>query len=251
MNCREPLPRDGAGNLQPRFMTTRTCKQCGETKNLEQFPTRGRGHLRSCQACYNAQRRGKRIGLRLRDAENHLGLRYCRSCTTVRPLEEFSFSHKSRKWRRRECFECGQARINGWLEKNYSRHVSACARHYRRLRDQVFGGYGNACACCGEIIPEFLVIDHVQRDGAERRKSGEHRSGFELFKWIIANDFPSSLRILCANCNTGRERNGGVCPHETGSTTRTNVRTAEASTSAAGSALGPTVVEAPRLRSVK
>jgi hypothetical protein len=215
-------------------MMTRECKQCGETKALAEFPARRRWYLYTCQACFDAARREKRNGLRKCDAENHLGLRLCRSCTTILPLEDFPFSHKTKAWRRRECVECCKARVGGWLVNNRARHISNCARYYQRLRDRVFKAYGNACVCCGESTPEFLVIDHVNRDGAKHRKEV---LGAALFKWIIANDFPPSLRILCANCNTGREKNGGVCPHETGSTTRAQARTAEAI--AAGSASHP------------
>lgn len=217
----------------------RTCKQCGETKALDQFPPRRRWHLQTCQACFDAKRREKRNGLRKHDVENQLGLRVCVSCTTIRTLEEFPFSHKTKAYRRHECADCCRVRVGGWLNTNRARHTSNCARYYRRLRETVFKGYGDQCICCGESTPDFLVIDHVNRDGAKHRRSGEHALGTVLFKWVIANNFPDSLRILCANCNTGREKNGGICPHETGSTTRTKVRTAEASTFAAGSALHP------------
>jgi hypothetical protein len=31
---------------------------------------------------------------------------------------------------------------------------------------------------------------------------------------IIKNNFPPEFQILCFNCNLGRSRSGGVCPHE-------------------------------------
>lgn len=30
---------------------------------------------------------------------------------------------------------------------------------------------------------------------------------------IIAAGFPAEYQILCFNCNIGRSRNGGRCPH--------------------------------------
>lgn len=31
---------------------------------------------------------------------------------------------------------------------------------------------------------------------------------------IIDQGFPPSFRVLCYNCNSGRARNRGVCPHQ-------------------------------------
>lgn len=80
-------------------------------------------------------------------------------------------------------------------------------------RRSVFEAYGAFCSCCGESKEKFLSIDHIEDNGYEHRKEiGE--CGTALVKWAIKNRFPSSLRILCMNCNHGRSRNGGVCPHE-------------------------------------
>jgi hypothetical protein len=35
-----------------------------------------------------------------------------------------------------------------------------------------------------------------------------------LALWLKRNNFPSGYRVLCMNCNHGRKRNGGICPHE-------------------------------------
>ena len=34
-----------------------------------------------------------------------------------------------------------------------------------------------------------------------------------IFRKIIRGGFPANYQILCANCNWGKEMNGGVCPH--------------------------------------
>ena len=72
--------------------------------------------------------------------------------------------------------------------------------------------YGNVCSCCGEDMIEFLSIDHKNNDGAEQRKT--HGVGIVFYKWIIANDYPDDLQILCRNCNWGKRVNNGVCPHK-------------------------------------
>lgn len=71
--------------------------------------------------------------------------------------------------------------------------------------------YGAKCACCGETERQFLTIDHINNDGAKQRR--ELGPAHKFYCWIIKNNFPSTLRILCFNCNCGRAINGGVCPH--------------------------------------
>lgn len=74
----------------------------------------------------------------------------------------------------------------------------------------VLDQYGGQCACCGLAEPLFLTVDHINNDGAaHRRKIGPHG----IYKWLIQNRFPNGFQLLCFNCNCGRARNGGVCPH--------------------------------------
>lgn len=83
---------------------------------------------------------------------------------------------------------------------------------YQRLRDKIFSAYGNKCACCGETERDFFEIDHVHGGGAKHFHS--HSSPTGVYREIVRAGFPADYRILCANCNRGRQRNGGVCPHE-------------------------------------
>lgn len=86
------------------------------------------------------------------------------------------------------------------------------------LREQVFNAYGGyKCACCGETEPKFLTIDHIANDGAEMRRNGVHsRGGTPFYQWLRKNKFPDGFQVLCMNCNFGKHRNGGVCPHQSG-----------------------------------
>jgi hypothetical protein len=61
----------------------------------------------------------------------------------------------------------------------------------------------------------FLTIDHINNDGAQhRRPSGRRMKGEKLTRWLILNNFPEGFQILCWNCNCGKSRNGGICPHQ-------------------------------------
>ena len=81
------------------------------------------------------------------------------------------------------------------------------------LKAEVIAAYGGQCVCCGESHPAFLALDHIEGKGREHRRAiGTDGSGF--YTWVKANNFPDMLRILCHNCNMGRQLNGGTCPHQ-------------------------------------
>lgn len=86
----------------------------------------------------------------------------------------------------------------------------------RALKAEVFSAYGgNLCACCGETEPHFLSIDHINNDGAKMKKNGTHGySSSQFYRYLKKEGFPSGFQILCMNCNVGKHRNGGVCPHK-------------------------------------
>ena len=83
----------------------------------------------------------------------------------------------------------------------------------QRLKKEVFEAYGNKCVCCGETNLAFLTIDHIYNDGAAHRAAGV-RSGTQTYMWLKRNKYPNAFRILCYNCNCGRQNNGGICPHQ-------------------------------------
>ena len=89
-------------------------------------------------------------------------------------------------------------------------------RNQAKCRDEVYGAYGGyKCNCCGEAERMFLSIDHVNNDGAQERKSGKYSGGGSAFyNWLRKNNFPTGYQVLCMNCQVGKHRNGGVCPHQ-------------------------------------
>jgi hypothetical protein len=86
-------------------------------------------------------------------------------------------------------------------------------RHLRKLRDQVLKHYGDKCSCpgCDEWRREFLCIDHIDGGGHVERKRIGGSSSF--YRWIIKQDFPQHLRLLCHNCNMALGAYG-YCPHQ-------------------------------------
>lgn len=89
----------------------------------------------------------------------------------------------------------------------------------RQLADEVIAHYGGKCACCGETERLFLSIDHINNDGAEHRRSINPKAvsngkGVGVYHWLRKNGYPEGFQVLCMNCNCGKARNGGVCPHQ-------------------------------------
>lgn len=185
---------------------------------------------------------------------NHIQTRKCRKCGTTRFLSEFPIYKQSTGGRRHECRFCYRARMNAQYIKDPETKKLASARRYaakpyREWDDEakqlqrerhrayraehlamVLNHYGARCACCGETEPIFLTVDHVRGNGAaHRREIKAGRSVDNLYRWIIKNGFPDDFQVLCFNCNCGRYRNGGQCPHTTeGSTTIAQASTPQA-----------------------
>jgi hypothetical protein len=121
----------------------------------------------------------------------------------------------------RICVECRAPVRKAWRAKNIDRDREIGCRsqmkaHYDR-RAKILEHYGSKCACCGESEPAFLAVDHIGGGGNKHRRElkalgycGSH--GF--YRWIVENNFPDSLRLLCHNCNFA-DGHGG-CPHQRG-----------------------------------
>ena len=72
-----------------------------------------------------------------------------------------------------------------------------------------YGGMPPKCACCGEREIKFLSIDHINGDGKIQRKIAKDNN---LNRWLIKNNFPDGIQILCHNCNLAKGFYG-KCPH--------------------------------------
>lgn len=106
------------------------------------------------------------------------------------------------------CVRCGEHYQGEAKECPDCRAYSA--QHQTKARnlaiEAVFDYYSSICVCCGEKERLFLSLDHV--DGGGRQEHGD------LYRRVVREGFPPKYRVLCMNCNLGRFRNGGICPHE-------------------------------------
>lgn len=175
------------------------CKGCGV-----EFSTEQSGRTWRCQPCTTAYQ-AKRV---TQDRGRHAA--YSR-----RYRERLGDEYRTRMVERR------RAKLDAMTteERVAFRRAEAdkTNRQHRRLRAEVFAAYGDECRCCGETEPMFLSIDHIDNDGAEMRASGVHGGGgSQFYQWLRKNGFPTGFQVLCLNCNIGKHRNGGICPHQSG-----------------------------------
>ena len=117
------------------------------------------------------------------------------------------------------------AKSRRWNKENPERHAANQRRHYAKTAEKqrqfqrdklafnrlcVLLHYGHVCSCCGETRREFLSVDHIEGDGAAHRRAVG--SGAPMYRWIIDNNYPDNLRLLCHNCNLALGFYG-YCPH--------------------------------------
>jgi hypothetical protein len=109
------------------------------------------------------------------------------------------------------CKECEKARVRKWQKNNKEKVKQYGRTSIKRIRNQVLEAYGGKCQCCGETEPVFLVVDHINNDGAEHRK----QLGSKMFYvWLRQNGFPKdNFQLLCWNCNMAKQLLG-QCPHQ-------------------------------------
>lgn len=148
-------------------------------------------------------------------------LRYQSDPEFKKLINQRSANWKDKAFRDGLCTCCGNRREEDSPNKNYciscnTKHRNRIRKRFRERLEIVFAYYGEKCACpggCDITHRRFLTLDHVGgwravHPGHEKRITTE-----VLVKWIIDNNFPDSIRILCMNCNWA-VRSGEPCPHE-------------------------------------
>lgn len=113
-------------------------------------------------------------------------------------------------------------RAKEWRQKNPEYRKLIQQRSYEKIRIECFSYYGKGkieCRCCKESEIKFLHLDHINGDGAQKRKEWEKTTtqkfgGTGFYYHLKSEGYPDiGLQILCANCNLGK-RTGKYCPHE-------------------------------------
>lgn len=130
---------------------------------------------------------------------------YCKDCALIES-ERIKLRRHTRK-NNGLCAHCGNDKDTDMSLCNFCLQQ---ARKYTKRRKQIcLDAYGNKCACCGIDTFEFLCFDHVNNNGAEHRKTVP---AGKIYRWMINNNFPNTMQILCFNCNNAKQF-FGECPH--------------------------------------
>ena len=152
-------------------------------------------------------------------------MKTCNTCKQEKDNENFNKNSTSIDDLSYDCKKCACDRSRKWRENNPKKVINhrKIYKNRSKIYDkkratgswiQVINHYGAECVCCGEKELLFLTIDHVNNDGNKHRKELNIRGGYNFYRWVIENNFPDILQILCYNCNYGKNRNKGECPHK-------------------------------------
>lgn len=150
-------------------------------------------------------------------------MKTCSKCHIPQPLSEF-YKQGNKRFYHSECKKCFYLRNKDWRKRNpektklqYERAKSGYTARRKKYWDIVINHYGGKCNCpnCPETNRIFLTIDHIDNNGGIARKNRK-MGGYQFYYWIIKNNFPTNLQLLCFNCNEARHFRGGInkiCPH--------------------------------------
>lgn len=149
-------------------MTTKICTNCNKELNLTSFAIFQRS-----------------------DRKKPSRKSICKSCCSIKRKEYYQKNPEKNRLATKK-----------WRTNNTEYNRKRQRDRHKELREDVLEYYGNICVCCGESFPPFLAIDHIGGGGNEhRRRIGTKNGGAGFYKWIIDNNYPNELRILCHNCN--------------------------------------------------
>lgn len=113
-----------------------------------------------------------------------------------------------KRWQKRNPDKVIASR-KAWRDRNLTYHTD----RRKKVRMAVFEKYGNKCACCGESLYEFLVIDHINNDGKGHRAMFNNH-GDSIYKDILESPIDhAKYQVLCHNCNMAKAC-FGECPHK-------------------------------------
>lgn len=121
-------------------------------------------------------------------------------CNVCKLNKDISFFYKDKSRSSGYCSNC----------KNCDNFLLKRRRMARKVK--IIKAYGGCCICCRETDIRFLTIDHKNNDGSRHRKEINRSSGDNFYKWMVKNNYPEYLQVLCYNCNMAKYIYG-QCPH--------------------------------------
>lgn len=190
------------------------CKQCLEAKKLDSKTNRapliqqrikdglctscGQSKTTSNKLCDKCSRKYN-TSARFKDQQRKIN-KLCTKCGNNPPEDN-----------RRKCLACLE------IDKKWRNKPDIIKKQKEKrqvLKRKVMDTYGGKCRCCGIKEITFLNIDHINGNGNKHRKEIKRSSGEAFYKWLVDQNFPDYLQILCYNCNMSKYLNGGTCAHK-------------------------------------
>lgn len=130
----------------------------------------------------------------------------CRACIKRQKRQHYDSNRDSERARQLAYQQANRPKLYAYNAR-WSRNRNAL------LRAEMLAAYGGRCVCCGEDEPIFLDLDHIENDGAAHRR--EVGNNTQVMVALKRAGWPRDrFQILCCNCNQGKARNGGICPHQ-------------------------------------
>lgn len=102
-------------------------------------------------------------------------------------------------------------KINAYQRK-YRKDTGYDRIRNRAIRERVIEKYGGKCACCGEMIFQFLSFDHKEGRGRQHREKILQETKQKFVVWLDKNPKQEDIQLLCHNCNLSLGHYG-FCPH--------------------------------------
>jgi len=162
------------------------CISCGKPRDT---------HRLKCQKCHE---RTLQSGNKTRAKWKEKGL--CTECGKNPPMAKYVVCEK--------CYSIHKTS----RDRNKPKRNQIAKEWRERVREEALTAYGGKCNCCGETEPLFLEIDHISGGGSQHRKTVP--GGIAFYRWLKERGYPKDqFQILCRNCNFGKYRNNGICPH--------------------------------------
>lgn len=123
----------------------------------------------------------------------------CSRCKKYLPLDKFYPAKKGALKVSGYCKSC----CNLYKKLKYPKTLLRAWDKAKRdhLKEEFIEAYGGKCSCCGESIPEFLTVDHINNDGEVHRKTispKKKRGGntSEVLRQLRKEGWPDYVRIL-------------------------------------------------------
>lgn len=120
-------------------------------------------------------------------------------------LYKYAIRHVSEKFQTL-CYNCNWIKHLNNLKN--SNPIFKTSRYRKKEICMLHYSPQGVCMHCGINDMRVLCLDHIHEDGNIQRKEiyGINKAGSSFYPWVIKNNFPEGLQVLCLNCNVKKNR---------------------------------------------